>query len=643
MDIPIAKDFVPLNKITHNIRSGQAVMEYGVGAMVDFVDQTLMTTTPELWDESIVHIHDERLERILGVDFFGMPGGKDEYPKGITYTRFPQWYFCPRCRRFQPLKEWITEYRRKATQKKKEKDPYMKRPRCLDCKTDLVPARIVVACKNGHIDDFPWAEWAHEKNTGGAKPLCNNPILKFETGANTTAGLEGLVIRCDSCKAKATLFGSFDKDAMERMGNNYTCSGFMPWKNQHVSCGCTPQAVQRGASKIYFPKVVSSLVIPPYSDLINTSIENSKRYAECLTIINDYEPEEKESKIRTRLDKWANEIAKQIARDPLAVKRILERKLFNIDGDNDSKLMTSQKYRIEEYEALTGAISADVFDESDFIREEQSANLYHIPGLKRVALVHKVREVRVLTGFSRLNPPDVYIMKDQTDGGNGLISVKEPESNWYPGYEVRGEGIFLEFDDEEINQWSLETSESGNRSAILNEQYSSSYQGQFLTRQISSKFILLHTLSHLLIRQLSFECGYTAASLRERIYCNVPNEDYIMSGILIYTASGDSEGTLGGLVRQGRSDCLPRTFFKALETAKWCSNDPVCIQSHGQGRESLNLAACHACTLLPETSCEEFNVFLDRGLVIGTLKNELGGFFSEWLIKRRSMNEKTGK
>jgi hypothetical protein len=643
MDIPIAKDFIPLNKITHNIRSGQAVMEYGVGAMVDFVDQTLMTTTPELWDESIVHIHDERLERVLGVDFFGMPGGKDEYHKGLTYTRFPQWYFCPRCRRFQPLKEWITEYRRKATPKKREKDSHMKRPRCLDCKTDLVPARIVVACKSGHIDDFPWVEWAHEKNTGGEKPLCNNPTLKFETGANTTAGLEGLVIRCESCNAKATLFGSFDKDAMEKL-NNYTCSGFMPWKNKHVSCGCIPQAVQRGASKIYYPKVASSLVIPPYSDRLNTSIEKSKRYAECLTIINEYEPDEKESQIRSKLDKWSNEIAKQIARDPLAVKRILERRFFKEDSDNDNELMTNQKYRIEEYEALTGAISEDAFEGSDFIREEQSVDLYPIRGLKRVVLVHKVREVRVLTAFSRLNPPAGSILGAAIEGENGLICVKEPDSNWYPGYEVRGEGIFLEFDDEEINLWSSKfTSDTGDRAAILNEQYSSSYQGQFLAREISPKFILLHTLSHLLIRQLSFECGYTAASLRERIYCNVSNENYIMSGILIYTASGDSEGTLGGLVRQGRSDCLPCTFFKALETAKWCSNDPVCIQSHGQGRESLNLAACHTCTLLPETSCEEFNVFLDRGLVIGTLKNEQAGFFSEWLVQRRFINEKTGE
>ena len=101
-----------------------------------------------------------------------------------------------------------------------------------------------------------------------------------------------------------------------------------------------------------------------------------------------------------------------------------------------------------------------------------------------------------------------------------------------------------------------------------------------------------------------------------------------MSGILIYTASGDSEGTLGGLVRQGRPDAFPRVFKKAVNSAKTCSNDPVCIMSHGQGRDSLNLAACHACALLPETCCEERNAFLDRGLIIGTFEHPNIGFWS---------------
>lgn len=131
-----------------------------------------------------------------------------------------------------------------------------------------------------------------------------------------------------------------------------------------------------------------------------------------------------------------------------------------------------------------------------------------------------------------------------------------------------------------------------------------------------------------MIKQLSFECGYSIASLRERLYCSEKEDEKEMSGIFIYTASGDSEGTLGGLVRQGRADSLGRIFRKAIESAEICSNDPVCILSHGQGRDSLNLAACHACALIPETSCEEFNVFLDRGVVVGTFDMPEMGFFN---------------
>lgn len=146
---------------------------------------------------------------------------------------------------------------------------------------------------------------------------------------------------------------------------------------------------------------------------------------------------------------------------------------------------------------------------------------------------------------------------------------------------------------------------------------------------ITPKFIMLHTLSHLLITQLSFECGYSIASLSERLYCSEDADGKQMAGILIYTASGDSEGTLGGLVRQGRPDAFPRIFKKAVNSSKSCSNDPVCIMSHGQGRDSLNLAACHACALLPETCCEERNAFLDRGMITGTFEKRDIGFWSD--------------
>src|SRR5690606_39154081 len=143
--------------------------------------------------------------------------------------------------------------------------------------------------------------------------------------------------------------------------------------------------------------------------------------------------------------------------------------------------------------------------------------------------------------------------------------------------------------------------------------------------------IFLHTLAHLLIRQLSFECGYGSASLRERIYCNESADQPNMAGILIYTASGDADGTLGGLVRQGKPDFFSALVSKAVASGYWCSSDPLCIESQGQGLGSLNLAACHACALLPETSCEEFNRLLDRGLVVGTPENPSHGYAARLL------------
>lgn len=617
------KDIQKLNVITHSIRSAQAILQYGVGAMVDFPDQTLMTAAPEYWEKKVIRIHDERLEKALKVDYFGMPGGQGKYDWGIAYSRFPEWYFCPKCRIFKPLNLWVKEYLKKATSKQKEFDPYMKRPRCMECRQGLVPSRIVVACKKGHIDDFPWILWAHGKKES---EICNNPILSFETGATASAGLEGINIRCKSCNSRATLKGAFDKDALEKIG--YTCTGNMPWKNHSVDCVEPPRAMQRGASSLYYPKVVSSLVIPPYSEKINERIVNSSGYNDIVRIISDYEEDERLDRINKRIEKWSEDIARELSADTTVVKNILSRRLLNID-EGEIPNANGMKYRVEEFEALSGKISNNDLNGNDFVREETDIGLYSIPYIKNISLIHKIREVRALTGFTRLEPPDAHAPEENI---LGFVSSKEPDTKWYPGYEVRGEGIFIEFDNLEIKKWIERNHERvSQRARIINSHYQSSYQGDITSREVTPKFILLHTISHLLIRQLSFECGYTAASLRERLYCSEQKDGLEMSGILIYTASGDSEGTLGGLVRQGYWDCLPGIFKKAIEFGEICSNDPVCITSKGQGRDALNLAACHSCGLLPETSCEEFNVFLDRGLVVGTFDERDLGFYSNWL------------
>ena len=637
---------IQLNSITHSVRAAQAVLQYGVGAMVDFPDQTLMTAAPEYWQERVVKIHDERLEKVLHVDYFGMPGSKDDphCKEGISYARFPEWYFCPKCRKFQPIKEWIKDYQRKARQRIKENDPYMvKHMRCPSCNQDLVVARIITVCEHGHIDDFPWIKWVHCQSFGGAKKVCDHPSLTFKTGASSTEGLEGLVVTCENCHAKATLKGAFDPGKLEELDKKhryeygFNCTGRHPWKNKTESCikdghDVYPRVLQRGSSSVYFPVTASSLVIPPYSSILTTKIENSNAFTECKNTISAFmrtpgiTQEIKESFIEAQIEAYSTRIGLEIGASKDQVKPILIRKWRQSSEEEYSTL--SVKYKAEEYEALSGEISFGNDEYGDFLREQTDIREYTLPYVKRISLIHKVREVQALTGFSRIKPAD----KSEPIGKQGdVVSVKEPETNWYPAYEVRGEGIFIEFDSEAIDRWRSENADLQRRVNVLNDNYAKSFIGSSNPRTVSGKFILLHTLSHLLIKQLSFECGYSIASLRERIYCSEASEGKDMAGILIYTASGDSEGTMGGLVRQGRSDTFPSIFKKAIESGMTCSNDPVCSLSLGQGRDSLNLAACYSCALIPETSCEEFNIFLDRGTVVGTFNSPNLGFYHEQL------------
>lgn len=609
------KDKIQLNKVTHSVRAAQAVLQYGVGAMVDFPDQTLVTAAPEYWSGT-TKIYDDRFAKALGVDYFAMP-------TDISYARFPEWYFCPKCRRFQPLSKWIKEYQKRAKDRQLQRDYNMVESlQCPDCKQDLVVARIVTVCEKGHLNDFPWVKWVHARSK---KPVCNNPMLRFKTGASGTEGLEGLTVECNTCKARTTLKDAFNKEIFEELDGNgeredFICPGHHPFKHTTEPCGCHPRTVQRGASSVYFPLVHSSLVIPPYADKLNTKIEKSKAYEECVVIIEDEDPEDRLDTIRKRLSKWADKIALEIGALKADVEKILTEKW--LQANEAVTDVDSVQYRIEEYLALTGEISTPKGSLGDFSRESMPVDEYNLPHIKGISLIDKVRVVNALTGFSRLVP---VISKDD----KGYVDVKKPETNWYPAYEVRGEGIFIEFKHNEIEEWINKNPEISERANRLNENYANSFLGKNHPRIITPKFIMLHTLSHLLISQLSFECGYSIASLSERLYCAETEDGKQMAGILIYTASGDSEGTLGGLVRQGRSDAFPKILRKAVSKAKTCSNDPVCIMSHGQGRDSLNLAACHACTLLPETCCEERNAFLDRGMIIGTFENKNIGFWND--------------
>ena len=198
---------------------------------------------------------------------------------------------------------------------------------------------------------------------------------------------------------------------------------------------------------------------------------------------------------------------------------------------------------------------------------------------------------------------------------------------WLPACEIRGEGVFIQFDTEALAEWEARPAVQERALRLLDgfrEHEAHGGRGQFP----GVRFYLLHSLSHLLITALSLECGYSASSIRERIYCAPPTGDHgEMAGILLSTGSPGTDGTLGGLVEQGRA--LDRHLRHALKLGSLCSNDPVCA-SHDPIDPSerwLDGAACHGCLYVAECSCEWFNHWLDRALVVPVIGVDEGVAF----------------
>jgi hypothetical protein len=259
--------------------------------------------------------------------------------------------------------------------------------------------------------------------------------------------------------------------------------------------------------------------------------------------------------------------------------------------------------------------------------------------LERVTLVERLRATHALLGFDRIQS-----RQDNPATGTGTaidwdrLFIRRPakEDEWVPGVRIYGEGIFLRLRETAIAKWIT------GKQAFLKDRLPDPFvlrfnDGRYLPplaglagdqgRSWVARYLLVHGLAHALINQLVFECGYSSASLRERLYVSA-DEHAPMAGLLIYTAAGDSEGTLGGLVQQGLNTRLARVFLPALRRISWCSADPICSEVDFQGVDRTNRAACHSCLLLPETACETINRGLDRSVLIGTPEDHDGGYFS---------------
>jgi hypothetical protein len=225
-----------------------------------------------------------------------------------------------------------------------------------------------------------------------------------------------------------------------------------------------------------------------------------------------------------------------------------------------------------------------------------------------ISQVPRLREVRVVTGFTRINPPE-------SDDSKRIAKLSVQEFEWLPAIEVRGEGIFLGFSEEKMKRWESQAAVR-DRVKIFKEAVNPLFRPQAGEKDeiLSPRVLLIHTFAHLLINQLSLECGYSSAALRERLYVSTIQDS---CGVLIYTGTTDSDGTLGGLQARGSSALLEASIVAALKNGEWCSSDPLCIEGEMTLPDSFSLASCHSCSMAPETSCELNNRYLDRALLVG--------------------------
>lgn len=511
---------------------------------------------------------------------------------------------------------------------------------------------FVAICAGGHLDDFPFREWVHRSHD----PNCRG-VLRLQSRGG--GGLEGQVVVCDpeatpkGCGQERYLEGIMSArwvNEVERtfltdnsVGNSqpFECKGSRPWLGESEGvCSEAIRGALRGAGNVYFPKVESSIYLPRKVGAVSAALHDLLNRADVRPLL----------RILHRTDGAA--VAAQQIRDelppelfaPISDEQLLAGywDMFGISGGSEGDATSVGAEDGEEAEAAESLTATDLWRHPEFLllRETPTDDMLTVtdPGMHprlarpfgRVRRVETLTETRALRGFTRVRDDELKL-----SAGKCLLRRRQlpPAHDWLPAYVVKGEGIYLELNADQLATWERQPPVLARAQKITDHHGDVARLRGVEARPISPRFVLIHTLAHLLINEFIFTCGYSSASLRERLYVSqTPNRS--MAGLLIYTAAGDSEGTMGGLVRMARHDSLRSVFASAVADAQWCSTDPVCMDAgeKGQGPDSCNLAACHGCALLPETSCEEFNRFLDRGLVIGTFADPTVGYFSSFAL-----------
>lgn len=586
-----------------SIRQSQIVTTFGPGAMVDLLHDAVLIGGLDLWlmgslGKGGEPINEPRLRMRVaqqlarGADdpeavdlsfdrpFRAPPAGDDNAPSrglGIKAFEFPRWFVCQTCRAL---------VRRDQLELKSQSYKHS----CIGRKNGTAtPVRFVSACPRGHLEDFPWSFFVHDD-----RPICSHPQLFL--AESSSGDFSDVIVRCETCDAERPLSQARTKEAMP------FCKGERPWLGVDAGEECSEKQriMVRTASNSYFPQIMSALTIPDPQDPLRPKVEA------------------------------VFDLLDGVERDDLPqLRKIMKLKLSSLADASDDQIWaslqslkgkpqaTNARLRTPEFERFMGEVyetPGEVPPEDDdfFARR---AKIESLPkGIDRVVLAPKLREVRALIGFTRLESATTDL-QGEYDLGVSLARISR-NCNWLPATEVRGEGVLLVLSEKAVATWeSLPAVKV--REAELQAGWSRWAREQdSQTKFPGVRFYMLHTLSHMLMTALSLDCGYAASAIRERIYCSEPSESTKMAGILLSTGTSGSEGTLGGLVEQGRR--IGHHLRQAWELAKLCSSDPVCAHhspKDDMAEQYLSAAACYSCLYVAECSCERYNKYLDRALV----------------------------